>query len=209
MTDGQKLAVEQFWPKYGLNREDGAFNSQLSFDSVAPITLEIGFGNGASLFTQAEAHPDQNYLGIEVYKTGVARLLKAADEAGLQNVRVYCDDAVEVIDHCLPDGVIDTVQLYFPDPWHKKRHHKRRIVQSSFADKIARILKPGGRWLLATDWQNYAEHMLATLNLHESFENLADDNSYIPRPEERPSTRFEQRGIKRGHGVWDLAFRRL
>ena len=133
-------------------------------------------------------------------------MLRAAEEAELSNVRAYCDDAVEVIDHCIPDACIDTVQLYFPDPWHKKRHFKRRIVQADFADKIARILKPGGRWLLATDWENYAEQMLEVLNAHAAFQNSSADNSFTPRPIERPHTRFEARGIKRGHGVWDLCF---
>lgn len=206
LTDGQKQALQSHWPKYGLNREDGPFNAADIFLRQAPVTLEIGFGNGDSLFTQASHNPEQDYIGIEVYKTGVARLFRAADVSGLTNIRAYCDDAVEVLDHCIPDSSIDTVQLYFPDPWHKKRHHKRRIVNSAFADKIARILKPGGRWLLATDWENYAEQMLEVLNNHAAFSNLSPDNNFMPRPEERPKTRFEERGIRRGHGVWDLTF---
>ena len=178
------------------------------FGRCALRALEIGFGNGQTLFRLAQAHPEIDFIGIEVYKTGVARLLREADAAGLTNLRVYCDDAVEVIDQCLPDVCLDTVQLYFPDPWHKKRHHKRRLVQSAFADKIARILKPGGRWLLATDWQNYAEHMLDVLNPHTAFENLSASNDYMPRPDKREETRFERRGIDRGHGVWDMAFAR-
>ncbi len=208
MTEGQKQALDQLWPHYGLNIRDGRLDPPGAFGREAPLTLEIGFGNGASLFSQAAKNPEQDYLGVEVYRTGVARLLRSAHEAGLSNLRVYCDDAVEVINQCLPDASVDTVQLYFPDPWHKKRHHKRRIVQPEFADKIARILKPGGRWLLATDWENYAEHMLDVLNTHPAFENLSADNTYVPRPEERPRTRFEERGIQRGHGVWDLAYRK-
>ncbi len=206
MTDGQKQALDELWPVYGLNREDGVLDLNTSFPSSQPVTLEIGFGNGDSLYTQAASSPDQNYLGIEVYRTGVARLLRSSAASGLGNIRCYCDDAVEVIDQCIPEACIDTVQLYFPDPWHKKRHHKRRIVRAAFADRIARILKPGGRWLLATDWQNYAEQMLEVLNNHPAFENLSTDKTYMPRPDERPHTRFEERGIKRGHGVWDLAF---
>lgn len=206
LTDGQKQALQQHWPEYGLEIAQGRFDAPRIFKRKAAVTLEIGFGNGDSLYAQAAQHPEQDYVGIEVYKTGVARLLRALEEAGLNNTRAYCDDAVEVIDQCLPDACIDTVQLYFPDPWHKKRHHKRRIVQPEFADKIARILKPGGRWLLATDWQNYAEQMLEVLTAHPAFENQSADQDYIPRPAERPLTRFEQRGIRRGHGVWDLCF---
>ena len=206
LTDGQQRALDEHWPIYGLDRENGQLDLGKCFERKAPCTLEIGFGNGQTLFDQAKANPDIDFIGIEVYKTGCARLLRDAADAGLSNLKVYCDDAVEVITQCLPDACIDTVQLYFPDPWHKKRHHKRRLVQTEFANKIAGILKPGGRWLLATDWQNYAEHMLEVLNPHPAFENLSRSGDYVPRPPERAETRFERRGLDRGHGVWDLAF---
>lgn len=208
LTDGQQRALDRHWPVYGLEREAGRIDPGKVFDRIAPRTLEIGFGNGQTLFRQAQSNPDIDFIGIEVYKTGVARLLRDAADAGLTNLRVYCDDAVEVIDQCLPDTCIDTVQLYFPDPWHKKRHHKRRLVQTVFADRMARVLKPGGRWLLATDWENYAEHMLEVLNPHPAFQNLSQTGDYVPRPAEREETRFERRGLERGHGVWDLAFLR-
>lgn len=208
LTDGQKEALDSHWPRYGLELAAGKLDLDAVFGRQAPRTLEIGFGNGQTLFRLAEANPEIDFIGIEVYKTGVARLLRDADAAGLTNLRVFCEDAVEVIDQCLGDACLDTAQLYFPDPWHKKRHHKRRLVQTGFADKIARILKPGGRWLLATDWQNYAEHMLEVLNPHPAFENLAPSGDYVPRPAEREETRFERRGIDRGHGVWDMAFRK-
>lgn len=206
LTDSQQRALEAHWPRYGLNLADEPVDLDASFGRNAPRTLEIGFGNGMTLFRQAQANPDIDFIGVEVYKTGVARLLREADAAGLANLRVYCDDAVEVIDQCLPDACLNTVQLYFPDPWHKKRHHKRRLVQTAFADKVARLLKPGGRWLLATDWENYAEHMVEVLNPHPAFENLAEDGNFVPRPAEREETRFERRGLDRGHGVWDLAY---
>ena len=208
LTDSQKQALEQHWQQYGLNLGDGQVEPASVFGREAHVTLEIGFGNGASLFTQAQKNPGQDYIGVEVYKTGVARLFRSTSDAGLTNVRAYCEDAIEVIDQCLPDASFDCVQLYFPDPWHKKRHHKRRIVQTAFADKIARIVKPGGIWFLATDWENYAEHMVEVLNPHPLFSNLSESGDFIPRPDERPQTRFEDRGIKRGHGVWDMAYRR-
>ncbi len=209
LTDGQRQALEAHWPIYGLDRSAGILDLDSIFGRAEARTLEIGFGNGQTLFRLAQNNPDIGFIGIEVYKTGVARLLREASANGLGNLKVYCDDAVEVIDQCLPDACLDTVQLYFPDPWHKKRHHKRRLVQPEFADRIARVLKPGGQWLLATDWQNYAEHMLDVLNPHSAFENMAPSGDYVPRPAQRDETRFERRGLDRGHGVWDLAFRRI
>jgi tRNA (guanine-N7-)-methyltransferase len=208
MTPSQKQALEKFWPRYGLETGHGRFDWRQLFGREAPRVLEIGFGNGDSVLAQALAHPEQDYLGIEVHRPGVGRLLARLAAQDIANVRVCCADAVEVLDRCIPPGSLDCVELYFPDPWPKKRHHKRRIVQPEFANRVAQTLKPGGRWLLATDWAPYAEHMRAVLNAHPDFANLAADGDFMPRPPERLLTKFEQRGITLGHEVFDLAYRR-
>ncbi len=208
MTPSQKQALEKFWPRYGLEPDRGRLDWRQVFGRDAARVLEIGFGNGDSVLAQAQAHPEQDYLGIEVHRPGVGRLLAQLAAQDIANVRVCCADAVEVLDHCIAPGSLDCVELYFPDPWPKKRHHKRRIVQPEFADRVARALRPGGRWLLATDWAPYAEHMRAVLNAHADFANLAADGGFVPRPAERRLTKFEQRGIILGHEVFDLAYRR-
>jgi tRNA (guanine-N7-)-methyltransferase len=154
------------------------------------------------------AHPERDFLGIEVHRPGVGHLMLLAEAADLRNVRIICRDAVEVLQHRIADASLDEVLLYFPDPWPKKRHHKRRIVQPPFVDLVARRLRPGGVFRLATDWQNYAEHMLAVVGACSRLANESDDGGYVSRPESRPLTRFEKRGQRLGHGVWDLAFRR-
>jgi tRNA (guanine-N7-)-methyltransferase len=173
MTPSQKLALAQLWPRYGLAADGGPFDWRQVFGREAPRVLEIGFGNGDSVLAQALAQPEQDYLGIEVHRPGVGRLLAQLAAHSVTNVRIFCADAVEVLERGIPPHSLDCVELYFPDPWPKKRHHKRRIVQPEFADRIARALKPGGRWLLATDWAPYAEHMRAVLNAHPDFANLA------------------------------------
>lgn len=209
MTAAQKDALEELWPRYGLDWPAAALlDLRQVFGREAPRVLEIGFGNGETFAAQVAANPGQDFLGIEVYRTGVAKLLRAAALAEARNLRVLCADATEVIASLAPAS-LDRVQIYFPDPWPKKRHHKRRLVQAGFAGQLARVLKPGGRLLLATDWRDYAEQMLAVLNAHAGFANLAADARCVPRPPERPLTRFEQRGIKLGHEVFDLAFRRV
>jgi tRNA (guanine-N7-)-methyltransferase len=208
MTPSQKLALAQLWPRYGLAADGGPFDWRQVFGREAPRVLEIGFGNGDSVLAQALAQPEQDYLGIEVHRPGVGRLLAQLAAHSVTNVRIFCADAVEVLERGIPPHSLDCVELYFPDPWPKKRHHKRRIVQPEFADRIARALKPGGRWLLATDWAPYAEHMRAVLNAHPDFANLAADGGFMLRPPERLLTKFERRGLKLGHEVFDLAYRR-
>lgn len=206
MTRGQEMAFEHYWPEAGLTLEQGLIDPVEVFGRRAPLVLEIGFGMGQSLATMAAAAPDTDFIGVEVHKPGVGRLLTTLGEQQLSNIRVYCDDAVEVLAKCIPDASLDRVQVYFPDPWHKKKHHKRRLIQPEFVQHLRRKLKPGGVLHLATDWENYAEHMLAVMSGAEGFRNLADAGGYSPRPDWRPLTKFEQRGQRLGHGVWDLLF---
>ncbi|MAA66430.1 MAG: tRNA (guanosine(46)-N7)-methyltransferase TrmB [Alteromonadaceae bacterium] len=208
MTEGQKKAYERNWPKFGLTREHGMIDPREIFGREAVLNLEIGFGMGQSLAAMAEAAPEQDFIGVEVHTAGVGALLKEVEDRGLENVRVYNIDANDVIDLCLPDAGLDCVMLFFPDPWHKKRHHKRRLVQPEFVQRIRHKLRVGGIFHLATDWENYAEHMMEVLSASEGFANTQPEGSYSPRPEQRPQTKFERRGLDRGHGVWDLLFRR-
>ncbi len=180
-----------------------------AFGRDAPRTLEIGFGNGESLVALAAAHPERDFLGVEVHRPGVGHLMLRCEAERLTNVRAICRDAVEVLERRIADGAFDEVLLYFPDPWHKKRHHKRRIVQPAFVEQVARKLKPGGVFRMATDWQHYAEHMLATARACAALRNESTTGDYVPRPDSRPLTRFEQRGQRLGHGNWDLAFRKI
>lgn len=207
MTGAQERAWQELWPRYGVDDQGGLLDLRALFGREAPCTLEIGFGNGESLLALAAAQPERDFLGIEVHRPGVGHLMLRAEALGLTNLRIACRDAVEVLDQQLGDAVLDAVLLYFPDPWPKKRHHKRRIVQPAFVDLVARKLKPGGRFRLATDWQNYAEQMLEVAGACRALENEFDAG-YAPRPDSRPLTRFENRGQRLGHGVWDLSFRK-
>ncbi|MBU2114787.1 MAG: tRNA (guanosine(46)-N7)-methyltransferase TrmB, partial [Gammaproteobacteria bacterium] len=170
--------------------------------------LEIGFGMGKSLVQMAKAAPEKDFIGIEVHRPGVGACLSEAVAQQVKNLKVFEHDAVEVLEHSIADNSLDTVQLFFPDPWHKKRHHKRRIVQGEFVQLLRRKLKPGGVFHMATDWENYAEHMLEVMSAAEGFSNLSADSTYVERPEQRPLTKFEQRGQRLGHGVWDLMFKK-
>lgn len=225
LTKGQQRALDDLWSQFGIDSAGpdtleavrlaqpepmldfgSLFNAEP--DSGRQIVLEIGFGNGASLAEMATAQPDVDYLGIEVHRPGVGNLMRLLAERDLHNVRVICDDAVQVLKHRIPDASLDRVQLFFPDPWHKARHHKRRILSPDFAALVAQKLKPGGIFHLATDWENYAEQMMEVLSAAPGYQNLAGNNEYSPRPEWRPLTKFEQRGQRLGHGVWDLLFKR-
>ncbi|EDI9722690.1 tRNA (guanosine(46)-N7)-methyltransferase TrmB [Salmonella enterica subsp. enterica] len=197
LTKGQEHALENYWPVMGVEF------------SEAPVTLEIGFGMGASLVAMAKARPEQNFLGIEVHSPGVGACLASAHEEGVENLRVMCHDAVEVLHTMIPDNSLSMVQLFFPDPWHKARHNKRRIVQVPFAELVLSKLKLGGVFHMATDWEAYAEHMLEVMSSIDGYKNLSESNDYVPRPESRPVTKFEQRGHRLGHGVWDLMFERV
>lgn len=209
LTSGQARALERWLPEYGIPDDAGELDLERLFGRRAPTVLEIGFGSGETLLELATRHPDWNFLGIEVHRPGVGHFLKEAGERGLRNIRVSSRDAVEVMEQQMPDANLHRILLYFPDPWPKKRHHKRRIVQPAFAALVARKLVAGGEFHLATDWENYAEHMRAVLDAAPEFENAVPGGGYAPRPEERPLTRFEQRGRRLGHGVRDLVYRRL
>lgn len=209
LTKGQQHALDHFWPVMGVEFSEEPLDLPTLFGREAPTTLEIGFGMGASLVTMAQARPEQNFLGIEVHSPGVGACLSSADEAGITNLRVMCHDAVEVLHKMIPDHSLTMVQLFFPDPWHKARHNKRRIVQPPFAELIKSKLKLGGVFHMATDWEPYAQHMLDVMSSMEGYTNLSPDNDYVPRPESRPVTKFEQRGHRLGHGVWDLMFERV
>lgn len=208
-TDAQKRAFDASWPLYGLDYRGELRDPATMFANQQAIVLEIGFGNGDALIASASADPARNYLGIEVHKPGVGRVLNAASAASLGNLRVYCHDAVEVLNHELADASLSEVRLWFPDPWHKKRHHKRRIVQTAFVDLIARKLASGGLFHLATDWMPYAEHMLQVMEASPDFRNELGPGVISPRPPWRIETRFERRGLKLGHEVADLLYRRL
>jgi tRNA (guanine-N7-)-methyltransferase len=205
MTAAQQSGLELHWPQKGLLRENGLLNIEQIFGRSAPTILEIGFGMGASLLQMAQAAPAKNFIGIEVHRPGVGKLLHDMAAVGVDNIRVYCDDAVEVLQHCIADNSLDSVQIFFPDPWHKKRHNKRRLIQPEFVQLLHRKLKTGGVLHAATDWQDYAEHILAVMQAAPNFRNCADKD-YAPRPEYRPKTKFEQRGERLGHGVWDIIF---
>ncbi|WP_237067857.1 tRNA (guanosine(46)-N7)-methyltransferase TrmB [Microbulbifer guangxiensis] len=207
MTEGQRRAFDTYWGTYGLSLFDGPLDPVATFGREAPLVLEIGFGMGDSLLAMAEAEPDKDFIGIEVHPPGVGRLINNAGKMGVRNLRVYMADAVDVLNDCISDDLLDRFQLYFPDPWHKKKHHKRRIVQPEFIRLLCSKLKSGGLMHLATDWENYAEHMLEVLEAEPALENTAGVGQYAPRPEFRPETKFERRGQRLGHGVWDLLYR--
>ncbi|HET7586476.1 MAG TPA: tRNA (guanosine(46)-N7)-methyltransferase TrmB [Gammaproteobacteria bacterium] len=208
LTAGQARALDRLWPQYGLNFTSQPVDPEAVFRRHAPLTLEIGSGNGEALAAAAAEQPDRDFLGVEVYRPGVGRLLGEIETRGLENVRVISHDAVEVLESMLPSASLDQVLIYFPDPWPKKRHHKRRLVRPDFLPTLARALKPGGRLELATDWEDYAQQMLEVLSAAPDFSNLASSGSFAERPPYRPQTRFERRGMKLGHGVWDVIFRR-
>ena len=210
MTVGQTRALEELWPKYGVEFSAEPLSLDSLFGRAAPCTLEIGFGNGEHLAALAAAHPERDYFGIEVHRPGVGHLLLLASLNNLTNLRASSHDAVEVLGEQIAEGSLDEVLVLFPDPWHKKRHHKRRLIQPPFVELIASRLRQGGVLRLATDWEEYALQMLEVLSAAKTlFTNLSPTGDWMPRPEERAPTRFEKRGARLGHGVWDLAFIRL
>lgn len=209
LTAGQQKAFETVWPEFGIDFNKQLLDLPALFGNDQPTFIEIGFGNGESLAKMAEAHPQHNYLGIEVHRPGVGHLLIKIEELGLKNLRVIRHDAVEVLREGIADNALEGVFLFFPDPWHKKRHHKRRILQESFVHLLAQKIRPGGFFHAATDWENYAEHMMAEMSdASDLFENQSGTGNYTPKPDYRPLTKFEQRGQRLGHGVWDLIFTR-
>jgi tRNA (guanine-N7-)-methyltransferase len=206
MTPGQQNAYDRHWAEKGLSIDDGLLAYSKVFGRQAPLVLEIGFGMGASLVTMAKAEADKDFIGIEVHTPGVGKLLHGMAEGGVENLRVYNEDAVEVLARCIPDQSLDRIQIYFPDPWHKKKHNKRRLIQAEFVAQLRKKLKVDGVLHLATDWEHYAEQMMEVMTAAEGFSNQAEPFCFSPRPEYRPITKFEQRGQRLGHGVWDVLF---
>lgn len=208
MTAAQQRGFDEGWVRWGIEYQPVLLDFDSAFGGPGERVFEIGFGMGQSLLDMAAARPEAQYLGVEVHRPGVGRLLHGIDERQLRNIRVICHDAVDVLEHCIAPGSLQRVQIFFPDPWHKKRHSKRRLIQPDFVELLVSRLGPQGVLHLATDWEPYAEHMLEVLNDCAALQNCADGGSYVPRPEERPLTKFELRGHRLGHGVWDLLYRR-
>jgi tRNA (guanine-N7-)-methyltransferase len=204
MGTGQARALEDYGPRFLIAYKPEPLDLDAAFGRAAPKVLEIGFGMGDSTATIAASRPGTDYLGVEVHTPGVGALLKRIGEGRLTNLRIVQHDAVEVLDHMLADASLDGIHIFFPDPWPKKKHHKRRLIQPAFVAKLASKLKPGGYLHLATDWQHYAEQMLEVLAGEPALANTVAD--YAPRPDYRPLTKFEKRGLKLGHDVWDLIF---
>jgi tRNA (guanine-N7-)-methyltransferase len=208
MTLAQQRAMQQHWVRWGIDYSGCEQSLELLFGRQAPVILEIGFGNGEQLLHAALNEPEYNHIGIEVHQPGVGRLLNALEANQCTNAKVYCHDAIEVLTYEMPDQSIDQVRIFFPDPWPKARHHKRRLVQASLLELLARKLRPGGILHLATDWQNYAEHMLRVLEECVYFKKMADGEATAPQSHERIATHFERRGLKLGHRVCDFLYRR-
>jgi len=206
MSPAQKRYLDGTMPKIGILYALASLDLAAAFGRDAPKILEIGFGMGETTATIAAAHPEIDYLAIDVHRPGVGALCKLIAEGGLTNLRIVQHDAMEVLRDMIPDTTLAGVHVFFPDPWRKVRHYKRRLIQPDFAALVAAKLAPGGYLHCATDWENYAEWMLAVLSA-SALENTAV--GYAPRPEHRPLTKFERRGLRLGHGVWDLVFRRV
>jgi tRNA (guanine-N7-)-methyltransferase len=208
LTEGQKRALSELWPRFGIEDSNEMLDFRALFGNPGPVVLDIGFGNGESTWHMARDRPDENYLGVEVHRPGVGHLLLKIEEHGLGNIRIACADVVEFLRLRVADGSLAGARLYFPDPWPKKRHHKRRLVQPGFVTLLADKLAPGGVWHVATDWSPYAEHILEVMASCSRFENLSVSGDSCPRPPWRVVTRYENRGIKLGHPVHDLIFRK-
>lgn len=209
ITDAQQRAFAEHWPRFGLDYTGCERDLRGVFGNDAPVVLEIGFGNGEQLVWGAQYQPQRNFIGIEVHRPGVGRVLNALAAAAADHVRVYHHDAVEVLSNEIAAAALDEVRIYFPDPWHKKKHNKRRLVQPALTALLASRLKPGGILHMATDWADYAEQMLGVVDADSSWRNCAGSGNYSPRPDWRTRTHFEQRGLKLGHGVWDLLYQRI
>jgi tRNA (guanine-N7-)-methyltransferase len=208
LTEGQKRALDELWPVYGIEEDGSALDLPSLFGNDQPVILEIGFGNGDATWQMASNQPEENFLGVEVHKPGVGHLLLKIEQQGITNLRIACEDAVELLRQRIADNSLSGVRIYFPDPWPKKRHHKRRIIQPLFVSLLAKKMNEGGILHLATDWEPYAEHMLEVMHNSPAFENLSLENGVCPRPEWRPATKYEKRGERLGHGVYDLIFKR-
>jgi tRNA (guanine-N7-)-methyltransferase len=208
LTDAQRRALEELWPRYGVEFSPQPLDLGALFGRRAPRVVEIGFGNGESLAALATQRPDRDYLGIEVHPPGIGHLLRLLAQSHLTNVRVSAHDAVEVLEGQIPSASIEEIRILFPDPWPKKRHHKRRLIQPAFAATLADRLAPGGLLELATDWRPYADRMLEVLSSCASLENVSPDGAFAAKASERAPTRFELRGERLGHEIRELAFRK-
>lgn len=210
LTRGQQRALSELMPRYGLDfaSQPGPYTSQGIFANDRPLHLEIGFGNGRSLVQMAQDFSEANFIGVEVHRPGVGNALLQIEEKQLDNIRLIGHDAVEVLQQRIAPLSLAAVYIFFPDPWHKKRHHKRRLIQTGFVELLYGRLQHGGVLHFATDWQQYAQQMLDVGSAQPGLENLAGAGQYSPRPDYRPLTKFEQRGLRLGHGVWDLLFRK-
>lgn len=209
LTKGQQNAIDNYWSLIGTEYQAAPLNLNNLFGRKAPVILEIGFGMGTSLVTMAVENPQQDFLGIEVYLPGIGTCLSNAQNADISNLRIIYHDAVEVLENMIQNHSINMVQLFFPDPWHKAKHNKRRIVQPAFVELVRDKLYTGGVFHIATDWQPYAKHILDIMTAMPHYRNLSDHGDYILRPRTRPLTKFEQRGLYLGHDVWDLMFEKI
>jgi tRNA (guanine-N7-)-methyltransferase len=208
LTEGQKRALEKYWPLFGIDDSDAMLNFHTLFGNRAPVIMEIGFGNGDATWQMASAHRQENYLGVEVHRPGIGRLLLNIEKHDIENIRVACADAAEFLRKRIPEGSLAGVRIYFPDPWPKKRHHKRRIIQPAFVHLLASRMRSGAILHLATDWEPYADYMLEVIESEGGFVNMAGAGGFHLRPEWRPETKYEKRGERLGHRVKDLRFAR-
>ena len=206
LTVGQKRALDTWWPEYGIEEGEDRLDLPALFGSTGPVIVEIGFGNGEATWQMAKSQPQENFLGIEVHRPGVGRLLLKMEEHGLSNIRIACADAVEFLRQRIPPDSLGGLRIYFPDPWPKKRHHKRRLIQPEFVRLLTSRLAPGAILHLATDWVPYAEHMLEVVSMEPGLTNLSPTGSYCVKPDWRPETKYEKRGEGLGHEVRDLLF---
>ena len=208
ITTGQQSAIDELWPDYGVDLHDELIDFSALFKRDAELVMEIGFGNGLSLAEMASVNPQTNFLGVEVHKPGVGSLLVQVKQRAIDNIRVSGDDAVELMKQ-IPANSIDRMQIFFPDPWHKKRHHKRRLIQAEFVESVVKRLKKDGVMHVATDWENYAEHVMDVLSANVNLANMSDrEDGFCIKPDYRPETKYERRGLNLGHGVWDMLFQK-
>lgn len=210
MTLSQKASLEKYWSEYGLETEMGLIDINAVFGRESDVILEIGFGAGASLLEMAAANPQDDYIGIEVHRPGIGGLLSQMVKNDVTNIRLFQQDVMEVLRKSIPDTGLSKIQIFFPDPWHKKRHHKRRLIQPSFVELLRQKLKLGGQVHLATDWQNYAEYMMEVFSNDDNFNNLVGHGHYLKDSSQyRVTTKFERRGQRLGHRIWDMIFVRM
>lgn len=206
LTSSQARAMDELYPKYGIKNQNQLLDLKAEFNRMAPCFLEIGFGTGTSMIHMANLNPEYNFIGVEVHRPGVGSLLLQIEKNNFCNIRVICLDVMDVLLTMIPDESLSGIFLFFPDPWHKRKHHKRRLVQEKFIQLVRKKLRNGGFFHMATDWKHYAQQMMKEMSVANGFDNKQSDNDYSERPDYRVLTKFEQRGHRLGHGVWDLIF---